>query len=220
MPPPRKPLTRERVLAAALDLADEEGLEAVSMRRLGQELGVKGMSLYNHVGSKDEILDGMLELVASEIEVPEDAPDWREAIRRSTTSARDAHVRHPWASVLSAARQSGGPAQMRRMDWLLRTLREAGFTPAVVYHAFHILDAYVLGFTALHTSFPYQGEELARRVQTFLANASLTDHPDLLDHAQAHMQPDHGDVGGFELGLELILDSLERRRHEDAHAQP
>lgn len=220
MPAPRKPLTRERVLAAALELADQEGLDAVSMRRLGQELGVKGMSLYNHVASKDEILDGLLEIVAGEIEVPEDAPDWREAIRRTTISARDAHVRHPWASVLSAARQSGGPAQMRRMDWLLRTLRHAGFAPDVVYHAFHVLDAYVLGFTALHTSFPYQGEELARRVQGFLASMTLTDYPDLLDHAQAHMQPDHGDVGGFELGLELILDGLEGLRQEGAHAQP
>lgn len=212
MPSRRKPLTRERVLQAALVLADQEGLDAVSMRRLGQELGVRGMSLYNHVGSKDEILDGLLELVADEMEVPTDGLDWREAIRRSTISARDAHVRHPWASPLAAARQSGGPVRMRRSDWLLRTLREADFPPHVIYHAFHILDAYVLGFTALHNSFPYRGDELVRRAQAFLADGALEDHPDLVDHVQAHVREGHGDVNGFELGLDLILDGLERLR--------
>jgi AcrR family transcriptional regulator len=219
MPPDREPLTRERVLEVALALADEEGIDALSMRRLGQELGVKGMSLYNHVAGKDEILDGILEMVASEIEIPPDRPEWRAAVRRSTISARDAHVRHPWASPLAAARQSGGPVQMRRMDWLLRTLRNAGLGPTLVYHGLHVLDAYVLGFTALHTSFPYQGEELARRVQAFLADATMTGHPDLLDHIQAHTRSDHGDVDGFELGLDLLLDGLERLRDERAAPQ-
>src|SRR5207245_1004941 len=122
----RAPLSRERVLRAAIALTDENGIEALSMRKLAKELGVEAMSLYNHVANKDEILDGISEVVASEIDLPSDAADWKTAIRQSAISARDAYVRHPWACSLSMARQTGGPAQLRRSNWMLRTLREAG----------------------------------------------------------------------------------------------
>jgi AcrR family transcriptional regulator len=208
----RTPLSRERVLRAAVVLADEGGIEALSMRRLAKELGVEAMSLYNHVANKDEILDGIVDLVTSEIDLPSDGVDWKTAIRRSTISARDVYLRHRWASSLSMSRQGGGPASFRHADWKLRTLRESGFSKNVIYHAFHILDAYVLGFTALQLSFPYKGEELAGMAASFLQTFPADEYPDLVEHIMQHLEPHHGDQGGFELGLDLILDSLERLR--------
>ena len=208
--PPRTPLTKDRVLAAAITLADEHGIEALSMRRLAKELGVEAMSLYNHVANKDAILDGIVDAVVSEIDLPGDDFAWSPAIRRHAISARDAYVRHPWASSLAMSRQSGGPAQLRRADWLLRRLREGGFSEHVVYHSFHILDAYVLGFTVQHLSFPYKGEELAGLADDFLRQLSAEEYPDLVEHIRQHLQPHHGDEGGFELGLDLILAGLER----------
>src|SRR5215211_2912754 len=125
---PRTPLTKERVLRAAVALADEGGIEALSMRRLAKQLGVEAMSLYNHVANKDEILDGIVDLVVEEIDLPSDEPNWKAAIRRSAISNRDVLLRHRWASNLTMARQSGGPAQLRHADWTLKTLREAGFS--------------------------------------------------------------------------------------------
>src|ERR687883_83390 len=148
-PTPRVPLSKERVLRAAVALADEGGLEALSMRRLAKELGVEAMSLYNHVANKEEILAGIIDLVASETEIPSDDVDWKTALRRSVISWRDALVRHPWASGLQLSQQGGGPAGIRNSDWMLRKLREAGLSNDVVYHAFHILEAYLLGFAAM-----------------------------------------------------------------------
>jgi len=205
-------LTRERVLHAAIVLADEGGIEALSMRRLAKELGVEAMSLYNHVANKNEILDGIVDVVASEIDLPSDGVDWKTAVRRNAVSSRDALLRHRWASGLSMSRQSGGPAQFRHSDWRLRTLREAGFSKDVIYHAFHILEAYVLGFTGLQLSFPYKGEELAGMAATFLQELPADEYPDLVEHVMQHLEPHHGDEGGFEFGLDLILDGLERLR--------
>jgi AcrR family transcriptional regulator len=205
----RTPLSNERVLQAAIALADEAGVEALSMRRIAKELGVEAMSLYNHVANKDEILNGIVDLVASEIETPDDL-DWKAAVRRSAISARDAYLRHRWASGVSLSRQSGGPASLRRTDWLLRTLREAGFSKDVIYHAFHILDAYVLGFTVQHLSFDYQGADLERLATTFIEKLDDDAYPDAVEHIREHLEPHHGETGGFELGLDMILDGLER----------
>ncbi len=209
--PKRRPLTKERVLAAAVALADDHGIEALSMRRLAKELGVEAMSLYNHVANKDEILDGIVDVITAEIELPEGV-DWKTAIRQSTISARDVYLRHPWGSSLAMARQSGGPARLRHGDWLLRKLREAGFSRDLVYHAFHILEAYILGFTTMHLSFPYRGEELAGMAESFLQQLPVDDYPDLVDHIRDHVEPREGHQGGFEFGLDLILDSLDRLR--------
>src|SRR5213592_4888148 len=124
----RRPLTRERVLRAAVRLADKGGIESVSMRRLAKELGVEAMSLYNHVANKDEILAGMLDLVSGEIELPSDEADWKLAVRRSAISSRDVLLRHRWAASIWMSSHAGGPAHLRRGDWLLRTLREAGLS--------------------------------------------------------------------------------------------
>jgi AcrR family transcriptional regulator len=207
----RTPLSRERVLRAAVALADEGGIEALSMRRLARELGVEAMSLYNHVANKDAILDGIVDAVVGEIELPSNGVDWRSAMRRNVISTRDVLVRHPWASKLWMARQTGGPAQLRNADWRLRVLREAGFSNDVIYHAFHILEAYVLGYTGMQLSFPYKGEELAGMATTFLQQLPADEYPDLVDHIMQHLQPHEEGEGGFELGLDLILDGLQAR---------
>jgi AcrR family transcriptional regulator len=211
---PRVPLSRERVLRAAIDLADAGGIEALSMRRIAKELGVEAMSLYNHVANKDEILDGIVDTVAGEVELPPEGVDWKAAIRRSAISARDVYVRHPWASSLSMSRQSGGPARLRHGNWVLTTLREAGFSKDLTYHAYHILDAYVLGFTVLQLSFPYEGEELKGLATSFLEQLPAGEYPYFVEHVHQHLEPRHGDKGGFEVGLDLILDGLERARDE------
>jgi AcrR family transcriptional regulator len=199
------------VLNAAIALADEGGIEALSMRRLAKELGVEAMSLYNHVANKDEILAGILELVAAEIETPADA-DWKAAIRRSAISTRDAYLRHRWASGLTMSRQSGGPTQLRHSDWLLRTLREAGFSKDVIYHAYHILEAYILGFTVQQLNFQYTGEEITDLATDFLKDLPAGEYPDFVEHVMQHLEPRQGGEGGFEFGLDLILDSLGRLR--------
>jgi AcrR family transcriptional regulator len=208
----RTPLNKERVLRAAVALADDGGLDALSMRRLARELGVEAMSLYNHVANKDEILDGIVDVVVGEIELPSYGVDWRSAIRRNVISTRDVLLRHPWASKLLMARQSGGPAELRHADWRLRTLREAGFAKDVIYHAFHILEAYVLGYAGMQLSFPYRGEELAGMATTFLQQLPRDEYPDLVEHVMQHLEPHEGGEGGFEFGLDLLLDGLERAR--------
>jgi AcrR family transcriptional regulator len=208
----RTPLSKERVLRAAVELADADGIEALSMRRLAKKLGVEAMSLYNHVASKDEILAGITDLVVEEIELPSDSADWKTAIRRNAISSRDVLVRHGWASGLLMSRSGGGPARLRLGDWRLRTLREAGLSKDLVYHVYHVLEAYVLGFTTLQLSFSHEGEELAGMVASFLERLPADEYPDFVEHARQHLEPRHGDEGGFELGLDLILDGLERAR--------
>lgn len=208
----RTRLNRDRVLRAALALADAEGLEALSMRRLAKHLRVEAMSLYNHVANKDEIVGGIIDLVVGEIDLPADEPDWKAALRRNALSAKDVFLRHPWASNLMLAQQSGGPAQMRRADWMLRTLREAGLSEDLTYHAYHVLEAYILGITVQHLSFPYEGEELRDRATGFLQRLPADAYPDLVQHIMQHVEPDPTLQGGFELGLDLILDGLERLR--------
>jgi AcrR family transcriptional regulator len=207
----RLPLTRERVLAAAVRLADEGGLESLTMRKLARELGVEAMSLYNHVENKDDLVAGMIDAVASEVDLPSDAADWKTAIRRSSISRGEAVLRHRWAAEVWRTR-GGGPARMRHGDWLLRALREGGLSDDLIYHAFHVLESYVLGYTLMQLNFPHQGEELAGMAKRFLQRFPTEEYPDLAEHIRQHVEPDHGDRSGFELGLDLILDGLERAR--------
>jgi AcrR family transcriptional regulator len=208
----RKPLSRERVLRAAIELADADGLEALSMRKLARELGVEAMSLYNHVANKDAILDGIVEVVAAEAELPADETEWKSAIRQSAIATRDMFVRHPWASGLWMSRQGGGTTRLQRADWLLRTFREAGLSEELTFHAYHVVESHILGFTVQQLNFPYQGAELEERASRFLARFPVDEFPDFAEHVQQHLEPREGDEGGFELGLDLILDGLERLR--------
>ena len=208
---PRTPLNKERVLRAAIELADAEGIEALSMRRLAKELGVEAMSLYNHVANKGEILDGIIDLVAGEFDLPPDESDWKVAMRRNAISSRDVLLRHRWATSIWMT-QGGGPARLRNGDWMLRTLRQAGFSPELIYHAFHILESYVLGYTLQQLNFPYKGEELAGLAADFLKQIPVEDYPDLVEHIHQHIEPHDEETSGFELGLDLILDGLDRAR--------
>ncbi len=211
-PASRAPLTRERVLGAAVLLADEDGIDALTMRELGLRLGVEAMSLYNHVANKDDILDGMVDLVVGEIDLPSGAVDWKEAMRRRAISAQSVFSRHPWASALIDSRESSGPARLRYFDWVLGTLRRAGFTPELAVRAFSVLDSYIYGFGRqqlnLSASGDVEPEELA---EAFLRAIPADEYPYLreivVDYA---MDAGHDESADFEFGLDLILDGLQR----------
>src|SRR5262245_28270532 len=144
---PRQPLNRDRILRTALAVADESGIQSLSMRKLAQQLGFEAMSLYNHVANKDDVIDGMLDLVLDESEPPSPHEDWAAAIRRSAISVHDALRRHPWSCALLMSPLHIRPARLRYMDSLLGQLREAGFSAETTYHAYHVLDGHIFGFS-------------------------------------------------------------------------
>jgi AcrR family transcriptional regulator len=218
----RVPLSRDRVLRAAITLADEGGIESLSMRKLGQALGVEAMSLYNHVANKDDLLDGIVDLVLSEFELPSAGDDWEAAIRRCAVSAHDALVRHPWACNLIMSSTRVHLARLRYMEALLQRLREAGFSAEATYHAYHTLDSHILGFTIWQLGHAMPGdaprirnkEELAIFVATLLPGLRLDEYPYLLEHGEMHLTAgSHKEEGEFEFGLRLILDGLKRMRN-------
>ncbi len=209
---PRLPLSRDRVLRAAIALADQGGIASLTMRKLAQELGVEAMSLYYYVAKKADILDGIVDLVVSEIELPADGADWRAAIRKSAISAHEAFSRHPWAYSLMMSSAGVSPARLRWMDSVLRTLREAGFSAELTCHAYHALDSHITGFTLWEASFPAV-EELRDLAATFLRELPVDEYPYLAEHVEQHLtESSHDDEGEFEFGLDLILDGLERIR--------
>ena len=209
----RTPLNKQRVLRAAVELADAHGVDAVSMRRLAQELGVEAMSLYNHVKNKDEILDGLVETVAQEIEPPPDGADWKAALRHILVSAHETLLRHRWAQSLWMARGMPGPARLAYAESILRTLREAGFSKDVTYHAFHLLEALVLGVTTQHMSVPEKVEEFRDVAQRFIERLPKDDVPYLIEHAEQHFASD-SPTGGYAWAIDLIIDGLERTRDQ------
>jgi AcrR family transcriptional regulator len=211
---PRVPLTRERVLQAAVRLADEGGFESLTMRRLGQELGVQAMSLYNHVANKDDIRDGIVDLVMGEIDLPSAGADWKAAIRRSAISAHDTFLRHPWACSLQMTTVMVSPARLRWMESVLRTFREAGFSAELTHHAYHAIDSHITGFTLWLANLPFgTHEELADLAKAFLRDFPADDYPYFVEHAEWHLrEPSPDDPREFEFGLDLILDGLERIR--------
>jgi AcrR family transcriptional regulator len=210
---PRLPLSRDRILHAALELADENGIEAVSMRKLGQALGFEAMSLYNHIANKDDLLDGILDLVLAETELPSPEGDWDAAVRRSAISVHGALRRHTWAAALVMAPGRIRPARLRYMDSLLGRLREAGFSAETTYHAYHVLDAHIFGFSLWQRSHTYTDEEMADAVERFARTITGDEYPYLHEHAGQHFaEGPHQEMSAFELGLDLILDGLEKIR--------
>jgi AcrR family transcriptional regulator len=211
-PESREPLSRERVLGAAVMLADEEGLDSLSMRKLGQRLGVEAMSLYNHVANKDDLLDGMVDLVVSEIDLPSGAVDWKDAMRRRAISAQSVFSRHPWASALIDSRESSGPARLRYFDWVIGTLRRAGFTLELAVRAFSLLDSYVYGFgrQQLNVSTPPDADPEAM-TEAFLRAIPADEYPYLTEMVVDYaMKTGHDESADFGFGLDLILDGLQR----------
>ncbi len=211
----RKPVTREAVVSTAVQMADEGGIGAVTMRKIAQQLGVEAMSLYHHVRNKDGILDVMVDHVFAEIEIPIQA-DWREALRVRTASARDALVRHPWALGLMDSRRSPGQQTLRHHDAVIGVLRRAGFTIGGAAHAFSLLDSYLYGFVLQETTMPFDStdaadtREVAESIQSGIDPADL---PHLTEMTTAHvMAPGYSYADEFDLGLEVVLDGLERNR--------
>ncbi|HVS85507.1 MAG TPA: TetR/AcrR family transcriptional regulator C-terminal domain-containing protein [Gaiellaceae bacterium] len=212
----RPPLSRDRVLRAAVALADAHGIDAIAMRRLGQELGVEAMSLYNHVANKDDLLDGMLDLVLAETEPPSHELTWDQAVRASALSVHAALTRHPWAvHLLLGARVL--PARLAYMDSLLRELREAGFSADTTYHAYHVLDGHIFGFSlweATHRFTPEQEASLSTLFEDVITEQA---YPDLHEHGRRHFEAGpHRDVSAFEYGLDLILDGLRKLHAREA----
>src|SRR5215471_2831135 len=207
----RAPLSRDRVLRAAVALADTAGISSLSMRKLGEALGVEAMSLYNHIANKGDLLDGMIDIVFSEIDLPSDDGDWRAAMRRRAISARQVLHRHRWAIGLMESRTSPGPATLRHHDAVLGCLRRAGFPVSLTAHAYSLLDSYIYGFALQEASLPFgTGEEAARVAEEISAQFASGQYPYLTEMAMEHVvQPgyDYGDE--FETGLDLILDALQ-----------
>src|SRR5215212_3237217 len=206
---PRLPLSRERILAAAVDVADESGIESLTMRRLGETLGCEAMSLYNHVANKDDLLDGMIDLVLAETEAPSPAQQWDAAIRASAISVYQALRRHAWACNLLMSPGRVRPTRLRYMDLLLGSLRDAGFSADTTYHAYHVLDAHIFGFSLWQSSHSYDAAQITDLVATFERMIPADVYPHLHEHAEQHMtQGPHREVSAFEFGLDLILDGL------------
>ena len=208
----RARLSRGRVLDAAVVLADSGGLESLTMRRLGEHLGVEAMSLYKHVANKDDLLDGMVDLVFAEIELPAPDAEWRTAMRERAVSVRAALVRHPWATTLMQSRTAPGPATLHHHDAVIGTLRGAGFSVELTAHAFSALDAYIYGFAMQQRSLPFDTLEQAQEVgRQMFARMPAGAYPHLTELTVQHiLQPgyDYGDE--FEYGLDLVLDGLDR----------
>lgn len=215
----RDPLTRERILHTAIRLADEEGLESLSMRRLAQELGVEAMSLYNHVESKDDLLDGIVDLIVAEIEVPTiGGADWKTAMRKRATSAHEVFLRHPWAPMLVGSRVNVGPAMLRYVNATLGCLREAGFSYEMADRAWNAIDSHVYGFTIQELNFPLDPSEYASAAKMFLPKLPADEYPYMRALTELVIEGSHRGLHDFQFGLELLLEGLERLRQQCSSA--
>src|SRR5438876_3195425 len=199
----RTPLSRDQVLQAAVALADEGGVGALSMRKLGQVLGVEAMSLYNHVANKSDLLDGMIDIVFSEIGLPAGDMGWKSAMRQRAISAREALGRHHWAIGLMESRRSPGPATLRHHDAVLGCLRTAAFSIEMTAHAYSLLDSYIYGFALQEASLPFgAAEETAEVAQAIAGQLPADAYPHLTELATGHvLQPGYRYGDEFETGL-------------------
>jgi AcrR family transcriptional regulator len=218
---PRTPLTRERVLRAAISLTDENGIESLSMRKLGHELGVEAMSLYNHVANKDDLVNGIVEMVVSKFALPPDKADWKAALRHTARSVRDVLLRHPWAATLIESRVTASRVRFRYSDAVIGALRRAGFSIELAYRAQLTISSYIYGFTLQEVSWPFDPEERHDVAATLQPRVAADEHPNLTEMMGWIMQTQVPNAAAngtrayesdFEYGLDLILDGLERVR--------
>jgi AcrR family transcriptional regulator len=211
---PRIPLTRELVLRAAVALADESGSESLSMRRLGEAVGVEAMSLYHHVANKEDLLDGMIDVVFGEIDLPSPGKDWKTAMRQRAISARQVLSRHGWAIGFMESRSSPGPATLAHHDAVIGCLRGAGFSLELTAHAVSVLDSYIYGFALHERSLPFRTpEQTAELAQDILTAFPADEYPHLAELTAGHVLRAGYDYGNeFEFGLDLVLDGLEAVR--------
>jgi len=194
-----------------MDLADESGIESVTMRELGRRLGVEAASLYNHVASKNDLLDGMVDLVVAEIDLPSSDVDWKEAMRRRAVSARQVFSDHRWGAALIDSRGRSGPSSMSYADRVLGTLLQAGFSPGLAASAFLALDSYIYGFERQRSSIaPADGEETTEVAEEVLAAIPEGAYPSLTRVAIEYATEPYDEDAAFDFGLGLILDGLGR----------
>jgi AcrR family transcriptional regulator len=210
----RTPLTRERVLQTAVRRADQGGIASLSMRKLGQELGVEAMALYHHFANKDDLVDGMVDLVFGEIELPPSTRDWRTAMRQRAIGVRDALLRHRWAVGLMESRRRPGPANLRHHDAVIGSLRAGGFDIGMAAHAYSVLDSYIYGFALTKMNLPFEtSDDVADVAQSMLEPFPPHEYPHMFEILTDHVMKPGYDYGEeFEYGLDLILDGLERVR--------
>jgi AcrR family transcriptional regulator len=207
----RLPLNRDRIFAAAVEIADERGVGSVTMREVASRLRVEAMSLYNHVANKDDILDGMVDMVIDQFDLPEDTDHWREAMRHRAISAHKLFALHPWVPPLLDSRKSSGPSRLRYFEWVLKTLFQAGFSLTGAGRAFSLLDSYIYGFSIQQLNATADGdtspEEMAAAI---LESIPAEKYPNLHRMAMNSMLNGYDVEADFAFGLELILEGLEQ----------
>jgi len=209
----RAPLSRDRILRAAIKLADRHGLEALSMRTLATALKVGAMSLYNHVANKDELLDGMLDIVMGEITWPMRDADWKAALRARATSALAVMTAHPWAPLLVVSRITVGPKRLEYIDATLGTLRGAGFSWFETDRAWNAMDNYIFGFALQQQHFPVNPDEYAAAAAAYLPMLPAARYPHMHELSALVADEAHDGTLDFAFGLDLIFDGLERRQN-------
>ena len=208
--PQRPGLTRRRVLRAAIRIADRDGIESLSMRKLAEALGVKAMSLYNHVTNKEDVLDGIVEIVAAKIDLPTNDADWKGAMRRRAISAHEVLLSHPWAAMLFVSRINVGPAMLRYVDATIGCLHAAGFSYEMADRAWNAVDNHIYGFTLQELNFPFAQSEYAETAENFLPRIPEDQYPSIYGMSLQVISGKHDGVQNFCFGLDLILDGLER----------
>ncbi len=211
---PRRRLSRERVVRAGMEQADESGLEALTMRTLAEKLGVAPMALYRHVADKDDLIDAMVEAVFAEIGVPAAGGDWTTAMRRRALAVREALSRHRWAIGLMESRRIPGPANLRHHDAVIGRLRAAGFGIEMTAEAYSLLNSYIYGFALTAMNLPFETTaEVASLTRDLLQRLPVHEYPNYAEFITEHaMKPGYDHEGQFEYGLDVILDGLERVR--------
>ena len=219
--PARTPLTRDRILEAAVDLADRAGIESLTIRRLATELDVKPMTLYHHVDGKEAVLDGMIDLVFTEIALPDRELAWPDAVRGRCLSAREVLVAHPWSVPLMESRRSPGPATLGHHEAMLACFLESGMSLQLTAHAYAVIDSYVYGFAIQEANVPVQGasgdEDAASQIA---AQFSDDQHPHLVRFSTEHvLRPGYHFGDSFEYGLDLLLAGLDAAAQAEAETE-
>lgn len=204
-------LSRTRILRSALELADREGLEGVSMRKVAQGLGVQAMSLYNHVANKEDLIDGMVELVVGEMAVPQVDQGWKGEMRRRAIVAHTVLLRHPWAAIALMSRVNVGPMMLRYIDATLGCLHAGGFSLVMADHAWNAMDSHIYGFTMQELKFPFEPEDYAEAAKMGMGLVPAELYPHMHGLTIEVMERRYDGLHDFEFGLEMVLDGLERR---------
>jgi AcrR family transcriptional regulator len=212
---PRSRLTRDRVQRAAITAADAGGLDALTMRKLAEVLEVAPMALYRHVANKDDLIDGMVDIVFGEVGLPLSGADWRTSMRQRAISLRDVLMRHRWAIGIMESRTNPGPATLRHHDSVLGSLRAGGFSVAMAAHAYSLLDSYIYGFALTKMNLPFGPDDVAEMAEAMLEPFPANEYPNMVEILTEHVMKPGYDYGHeFEYGLDLILDGLERVRSD------